>query len=172
MTLSRAGSSFVRNGRFWVIRMDILPVISILSTPMENIREHTNRRERKNACRQRNGGKGLESRIRRMLVGDRVVGMSPQAKLNHLDLQGEMFAACREQGVSFGRPCGVVAGGNATHLKQRAWNKFPDMSQKCGTPLYRHTPGISPCLSAPQTCPRRSATSLLMIRRTVSRCEV
>jgi hypothetical protein len=107
-----------------------------------------------------------------MLVGDRVVGMSPQAKLNHLDLQGEMFAACREQGVSFGRPCGVVAGGNATHLKQRAWNKFPDMSQKCGTPLYRHTPGISPCLSAPQTCPRRSATSLLMIRRTVSRCEV
>lgn len=46
---------------------------------------------------------GLESRIGRVLVSDWVVGMSSQAELDHLNLQGEMFTARRGRTSAWGR---------------------------------------------------------------------
>lgn len=52
----------------------------------------------------------LKARVRGMLVSDRVIPMGTQAKLDHVDLQGQVFAAgrgakCQSVGAQTGSAC-------------------------------------------------------------------
>lgn len=87
MTLSRARSAL---STFRVkLKVKDTTTIPILSTSRRDSRE-LKRNPRRNGAlgkqSRKSRGNGLESRIRRVLVGHRVVGVSSQAELSHVDL--------------------------------------------------------------------------------------